>query len=161
MWWIGAVEKQFEEDREGYILVSKTGEKGEEVLIMPVEARAERLTRASAMKFNEADVRRPLASAVSVVQAGNRIIMEEEGGYIENRVTGERMKIRVERNTYVYDVQMEDGAMVTVTLDSGAGCNVWPRGLKAGGSMLLPKQGGDEDAGGERHGDRVLRAEGG
>ena len=52
------------------------------------------------------------------------------------------MKIRVEKNTYVYDVQMEDGSMVTVTLDSGAGCNVWPRGLKAGSSKLLPRQGG-------------------
>jgi hypothetical protein len=203
VWWIGAIEKVYIEDEEGYIQVGKIGgfctknksneewptlkstknksneewptikkaklakqtatksndqrptikhkawqgedqesEKEEEVLIMPVDIEfgMERLTRESAMKFNEADVRRPLASAVSVARAGNRIVMEEHGGYIESKATGERMKMRVEKNTFVYDVQLEDGAMVAVTLDSGAGCNVWPHGLKAGKSKLMPKK---------------------
>ena len=37
---------------------------------------------------------------------------------------------------------MEDGNIVTVTLDSGAGCNVWPRGLAAGSSVLRPPKEG-------------------
>ena len=102
----------------------------------------EKLTRQSAMKFNKANVRKPLASAVSVTKAGNRIVLDEQGGFIENKITKERMKVRIEKNTYVYDVQMEDGAMVTVTLDSGAGCNVWPKGVQAGASKLLPRQAG-------------------
>jgi hypothetical protein len=117
VWWIGEVEAQTVKENEGYILMGKKGKKVKDVPVMLVEVGAEKLTRESAMKFNEASVRRPLASAVNVAKAGNRIIMEERGGYIENKITGERMKIRVEMNTYVYDVQMEDGSMVTVTLD--------------------------------------------
>ena len=50
------------------------------------------------------------------------------------------MKVRIEKNTYVFDVQVEGGASMAVTLDSGAGCSVWPRGWYAGlGSKLLPK----------------------
>jgi hypothetical protein len=94
------------------------------------------------MKFHEADARKPLASAVNVTRAGNRIVMEDGGGFIENVQSGEKMKIRVENNTFVYDVQLEDGTMVVVTLDSGAGCNVWPRNLQVSGSELTPKQPG-------------------
>ena len=107
-----------------------------EVDVMVVEAKVEKLTRTAAMEFNEADVRKPLASAVSVAKSGNGIWIDENGGYIENVKTGERMALRLENNTVVYDVQLEDGCMVAVTLDSGAGCNVWPRGLGAGGSRL-------------------------
>jgi ABC-type microcin C transport system duplicated ATPase subunit YejF len=104
------------------------------------EVKAEKLTRTSAMKFNEANVRRPLASAVQVAKAGNLMVLDEEGGYIENKYTKEKMKVRVEKNTYVFDVQVEGGESIAVTLDSGAGCSVWPRGWCAGsGSKLLPK----------------------
>ena len=101
---------------------------------------AEKLTRESAIKFNEAKVRRPLASAVQVAKAGNRVVLEEDGGYIENIKTKERMKVKVEKNTYVFDIQVEDGEKITVTLDSGAGCSVWPRGWNPGkDSKLLPR----------------------
>jgi len=105
------------------------------------EIQADKLTRESAMKFNESDVRRPLASAAQVAKAGNRVILDSEGGYIENVQTKERMKVRVENNTYVFDVQVEGGAEVSVTLDSGAGCSVWPVGKFAGTtSRLFPKK---------------------
>jgi hypothetical protein len=123
-----------------YQVLAETEE--EEVDIMAIDAKAKKLTRLSAMKFNEADVKKPLASAVNVARAGNRIVVDDQGGYIENKSTGERMEVRIERNTYVYDVQLEDGDEVTVTLDSGAGCNVWPRGKRAADSKLLPKQPG-------------------
>ena len=102
----------------------------------------EKLTRQAAMDFNEAEVQRPLASAACVTASGNGIWMDSTGGYIQNLTTGEKMSVRVENKTYVYDVMMEDGAMQTMTLDSGAGCNVWPRGLKAGLSFLRPKKAG-------------------
>ena len=112
----------------------------EETMVHRIAAvKAEVLTRTSAMKFNEAKVRRPLASAVQVAKAGNLVVLDEDGGYIENTQTKERMKVRVEKNTYVFDVQVEGGDSVAVTLDSGAGCSVWPRGWYAGsGSKLLP-----------------------
>ena len=113
-----------------------------DVDVFVVDLEGQRLTRPSVMNFNEANVRKPLASAVEVTKAGNRVVMEQNGGYIENVETGERMKLRVERNVFVYDVQMEDGSLVTVTLDSGAGCNVWPKGLAAGSSELRPPKKG-------------------
>ena len=78
----------------------------QDVMIVAVDSKADILTRLSAMKFNKADVRKPLASAVNVAKAGNIIVMEEDDGYIANKATGERMKVRIERNTYVYGVQM-------------------------------------------------------
>ena len=113
-----------------------------EVWVNKVDVVGEKLTRLSAMTFNEADVKKPLASAVEIAKAGNRIVLEADGGYIENAKTGEKMKVDVDKNVYVYQVQMDDGEMIAVTLDSGAGCNVWPRGLKAGSSILKPPKKG-------------------
>ena len=36
-------------------------------------------------------------------------MLEAGGGYIENTRTGEKMKVDVEQNVYMYQVQMEDG----------------------------------------------------
>ena len=113
-----------------------------EVWVNKVDVVGEKLTRLSAMTFNEADVKKLLASAVEIAKAGNRIVLEADGGYIENAKTGEKMKVDVDKNVYVYQVQMDDGEMIAVTLDSGAGCNVWPRGLKAGSSILKPPKKG-------------------
>jgi len=101
----------------------------------------DKLTRPSAMDFNEADVKKPLASAACVTRAGNRIMLDGEGGFIENKFTGEKMQVQIENGVYVYEVQMESGDIVKVTLDSGAGCNVWPRGLPSG-AVLRPKKHG-------------------
>ena len=157
LWMIGAVEVvESKGDDEFEVVEKKRNKKNKNVAdktskvevltdrcaipIQTLEVKAERLTRHSGMVFHEANVRKPLASAVKVTKAGNKIVMEEDGGYIENRETGERMKVRIQDDTYVYDVQMEDGNMVTVTLDSGAGCNVWPRGLAAGLEPLMAKK---------------------
>ena len=47
-------------------------------------------TKAS-MKIHVAKVQRPLASVAKVVQAGNPIVMEKGGSFIENVATGEKM----------------------------------------------------------------------
>jgi hypothetical protein len=39
------------------------------------------------------------------------------------------MKLRVERGTYVFDVRYNNGEHGSITLDSGAGVNVWPEGM--------------------------------
>ena len=90
-------------------------------------------SRKKAMKFNVADVKKPLASAAKVVSAGNRICMgpTPNENFIENTSTGENIELRIEGGTYVFDVEYEDGELGTITLDSGAGVNVWPQGLQA------------------------------
>ena len=84
----------------------------------------------SAMRFNVAKVQKPLASAAKVVEAGNRISMGPNPcSYIENANTGERIGLRLERGTYVFDVEYRGGEHGTKTLDSGAGVNVFPEEL--------------------------------
>ncbi len=98
-------------------------------------------TRKASMKFHVARVQRPLASAAKVVKAGNRIVMEEEGGFIENVATGEKMKLRVDRGTYVFDVRYSNGEEGAITLDSGAGVNVWPEGMLTDIPLRPPEPG--------------------
>jgi hypothetical protein len=81
------------------------------------------------MKFHVAKVQRSLASAVKVVEAGNKIVMAKGGAYIEHEVTEARMPLRVERGTFVLDVEFTGGLDGTITLDSGAGVKVWPENM--------------------------------
>ena len=67
----------------------------DEVFILAVENG--KTMRKASMKFHVAKVQRPLASAAKVVEAGNRIVMEKGGSFIENVATGEKMKLSVER----------------------------------------------------------------
>jgi hypothetical protein len=100
----------------------------EEIEILEV---GEKLTCESAMNFNEADVRKPLASAVALARAGNRIVLDlDTGSFIENKRTGGKVKVEMENNTFVSDAQIEDGDMVRIILDSGAGCNVFGQEAK-------------------------------
>ena len=52
-----------------------------------------------------------------------------EDNFIENST-------RVEKGTFVFDVEFKDGEAGTITLDSGAGVNVWPVDVQRGVSML-------------------------
>ena len=87
-----------------------------------------KLSRESKMRFNVAKVQKPLASAAKVVEAGNKISVgpNPEDNSIGNITTGERIGLRVEKGTFVFDVEFMDGEAGTITLDSGAGVNVWP-----------------------------------
>ena len=100
-------------------------------------------TREAQLEFCEANVRKPLASAVRVAQAGNGIWLDADGGYIVNKDTKERMAVRIENGVYVMDVCYDDDTVDVITLDSGAGCNVWPKGRRAGqNSKTMPKKAG-------------------
>ena len=62
-----------------------------------------------------------------------------EFSYIENIDTLEKMKLRVEGGVYVFDVVYNDGTAGVITLDSGAGVHVMPKGLQKMVEMQ-PKQ---------------------
>ena len=83
--------------------------------------KGQKLSRESGMKCNVARAQRPLASAAKVVEAGNRISVgpKPEDNYIENATTGERIRLRVERGTYVFDMEYSNGEDGSITLDSG------------------------------------------
>ena len=76
---------------------------------------AQKLTSPASQKFNVANVNRELASAVAVVKAANRIVLDfAQGGsdasYIENKETGGNVLVRIGgSNTFVFDVQYDSG----------------------------------------------------
>jgi hypothetical protein len=109
---------------------------------LPVEAKVvSRHTRPSSMQFHVADVTKPLAAAAKVVEKGNRVVLDARGSYIEHVASGERMQLYVKKGVYVFDITHEDGEQGTITLDSGAGVNVWPKNLKTNIMMEAKKEG--------------------
>ena len=71
---------------------------------------------------------------MKVTEANNVVVLHPTEGksFILNLDTKERIKIRKEKGTYVFDVQYTEGDEAgTVTLDSGASVSVWPK-------LLLP-----------------------
>ena len=91
-----------------------------------------KLSKESKMRFNVAKVQKPLASAANVVEAGNKISMgtNPEDNFIENSTTGERIGLRVEKGTFVFDVEFKDGEAGTIRV------NVWLMDVQKGVSML-------------------------
>jgi hypothetical protein len=59
------------------------------------------------MCFQVTDCKKPLASVSKIVDKGNRVVFDAEGSYIENKKTGEIMKLERERGTYVMVVEFE------------------------------------------------------
>ena len=57
------------------------------------------------MKFHVADATKPLASAMAVVKAGNKVVLDPEGSYIENKLTKERIKLIEVGGTFVFDIE--------------------------------------------------------
>ena len=90
------------------------------------------------MRFNVARVQKPLASAAKVVEAGNKISMgpNPDDNYIMNDTTGEKIALRIDRGTFVFVVEFQDGEVGTITLDSGAGVNVWSENLQSHVPMM-------------------------
>ena len=89
-------------------------------------------TQKRAIELNAADVRKPLASAVKMVRAGNRRVFDEDGSHVESKSTGERIWVEVKDETFVFNITFENGKDGTITLDLGGGVNVWPK--HAGGT---------------------------
>jgi hypothetical protein len=153
VWMIGNVDATFTEVKRKRRGAKKSSnrfealaEDDEGVMIAAVEEEKEKVwTRPSGMLFNVANVAKPLASAVKVCKAGNRVLLDlsEPGkSYVENIITGERMMLKEDKGTFVFEVKyFDDGQTGHITLDSGAGVSVWPKKLK-GNLTTLPAQKG-------------------
>ena len=76
-----------------------------------------------------------------MVRAGNRIVFDDEGFYVESKSTGERMRVDVKDETFVFSVTFESVEEGTITLDSGAGVSVSPKHIEVPGKNLPKKQG--------------------
>jgi hypothetical protein len=57
------------------------------------------------MKFHVTDTTKPLASALAVVKMGNRIVLDGDLSYIENKATGEKVSLKESGGTYVFEVE--------------------------------------------------------
>jgi hypothetical protein len=51
-----------------------------------------------------AEVKRNLASAMRIMKAGNRIVLDDEGSYIEDKATGRKIKIRTEQGEFEFEI---------------------------------------------------------
>ena len=65
--------------------------------------------RECAMKFLEADVKKPLAAVSAIVEEGNIVVLTAEGGYIKNKMSGEEIKIERKGGTFVMKLKAEKG----------------------------------------------------
>ena len=59
------------------------------------------------MELHVTDSTKPLASALALVNAGNRTVLSKEGSYIENEKTKEKIMLMVNGGTFVFDVECE------------------------------------------------------
>ena len=60
----------------------------------------------ASMTFQMADINKPLASVRRMCEAGNRVVFDEEGSFIENKKTGRKTNIQKERGVYVLTVKV-------------------------------------------------------
>ena len=56
-------------------------------------------------EFQCTTVQKPLASVARIVEKGNRVIFEEDGGYIENVKSGKKIKIIKNNGTFAIEVE--------------------------------------------------------
>ena len=59
------------------------------------------------MRFQVADVTKALGSVKKICQAGNRVVFEEKGSYIEDKKTGAKTRIQEENGRYVMNLYIE------------------------------------------------------
>jgi hypothetical protein len=57
------------------------------------------------MEFHVTNSTKPLASAMAVVKAGDRAVLDPEGSYSENKLTKERIKLIEVGGTFVFDIE--------------------------------------------------------
>ena len=73
-----------------------------------------------AMTFQAAPVSRPLGSVMRMCKSGHRVVFDDEGSYIQNKVTGEITLLREENGNYMLDV------WILPNNDPGFGRQPWP-----------------------------------
>ena len=50
------------------------------------------------------DVQKPLAAASKIAGKGNRIVLEADGGYIENKKSGKKIPLTIENGVYMMEM---------------------------------------------------------
>jgi hypothetical protein len=61
------------------------------------------------MKIQVCDVNKSLLSVRRVTQAGNRVVLEDNHGYIENKSSGERMDLKMRDGMYMLKLWVPRG----------------------------------------------------
>ena len=61
------------------------------------------------LKIQVAEVEQPLISTADLTAAGNRVSLEEAGGYIEHLVTGRRIQLQRQGNVYHLKMWVPNG----------------------------------------------------
>ena len=90
----------------------------EELFIGDVEADKRKKMK---IKFQVADVKKPLMAVKRIVENGNRVVFSESGSYIINDKTGDKLNLRENgRGSYLMDVDFVGGGKGEITIDSGA-----------------------------------------
>ena len=81
------------------------------------------------LTFQVAAVKKPLLSVKRITEKGNRVCFGpgENDNFIENKDTGDRVKLRENgKGSYLLDVAFTGGKQTEITVDSGAEENVCP-----------------------------------
>ena len=60
------------------------------------------------MLFQVAQVTKPLGSVSKICKKGHRVVFDDDGSYIENKITGEYMNLREKNGVYVLDVWLNN-----------------------------------------------------
>ncbi len=62
------------------------------------------------MEFRVTNSTKSLASAMAVVKSVNRVILDQRGSYIENKLTKERIELLELGGAFVFDIEPGHGA---------------------------------------------------
>lgn len=57
--------------------------------------------RPAAIEFHVSRVRKPLGSAVKMVEHGNRVVLDPDASHVQNTATEERLEVRLKAGTCV------------------------------------------------------------
>ena len=103
----------------------------EDVWICTVESEkpVNRQPTRMSLKFQVADVKKPLISVKRIVEKGNHVGFgpKLEDNFIINKTSGLKLPLKPNgRGSYILQVQLENGEDVGITVDSGAEENVCP-----------------------------------
>ncbi len=81
------------------------------------------------LRFEVADVKKPLIAVKRICEKGNLVSFgpEEGDNFIQNRDTGDKVLMRPSgKGSYMMDVCFVNGTSTSITVDSGAEENVCP-----------------------------------
>ena len=62
------------------------------------------------MAFQCTAVQKPLAAASRIAQKGNRVVLEEDGGFILNKATGKKIPLTIENGVYMMEMCVKPAA---------------------------------------------------